>query len=245
MSSRFATREKRHWDIAVLCFRSLKSSIALAQKLKAIPINYETLRGFEGTIGCPQVYETVIEGKRIGIVPQCVWGGPQAAILVEEAAYLGAKHIIGFGAAGGIVSHLTTGTQIVASVGIASDGTTRAYSYQKEVTASSTLLDLLLRVADDQNVEIIPAKIATVDAFYQETEELMALWRNQDVEAINMETSPLYAVSASCGVESLWIGHIADRLLHRKWHSGVRPDSVTTTTIEITIDLLECIVRYL
>lgn len=78
------------------------------------------------------------------------------------------------------MSHLTTGTQIVASTGIASDGTTRAYTQQEEVTASSALLDLLLKVADEQSVEVIPAKIATVDAFYQETEALMALWRNQD-----------------------------------------------------------------
>lgn len=200
------------------------------------------MRGFEGTKDGTAVYETVMRQKRIGIVPQCVWGGPQAAILVEEIACLGAKQIIGFGVAGGIAPGLATGTQIVATVGITSDGTSRAYTDQVEVGASSALLALLPAIADAQNIAIVPVKIATVDAFYQETETQMALWRSQAVQAINMETTPLYAASRFCGVESLWLGHIADRLVDQKWDSGVRPTAVTTTTIDILIGLLECIV---
>lgn len=241
MKGRFAETKRPAWDLAILSFRSRQSSTELVQRVRASPVDHKTVRGFEGANGDAVVYETVIGQKRIGIVPQCVWGGPQAAILVEEIACLGVKQIIGFGVAGGIVPNLATGTQIVAAVGITSDGTSRAYTDQVEVGASPALLALLPGVAAAQNVEIVPVKVATVDAFYQETETLLALWRRQAVQAINMETAPLYAASAFCRVESLWLGHIADRLVDQTWESGVRPQAVTTTTIDILLGLVECI----
>jgi purine-nucleoside phosphorylase len=36
---------------------------------------------------------------------------------------------------------------------------------------------------------------------------------------INMEVSPFYAASASCGVRSLWLGYVSDRLIDDEWES--------------------------
>jgi uridine phosphorylase len=73
------------------------------------------LYGLEHSIDIPQVYEATIDRHRVGVVSRCIWGGPQAAILVEELAELGVKYMIGYGAAGGIVPDLPQGTQIVVS----------------------------------------------------------------------------------------------------------------------------------
>lgn len=244
VDDRFGRKKRPIWDIAIISFRSLQSSTHLIQILNANPINDEILRGFEGAKDSLQAYEAVWGAKRIGIVPQCIWGGPQAAILVEEIACFGAKQIIGFGAAGGIVPHLAKGTQIVASSGIVSDGTSRAYTTQDEVRVSTSLLELVKDVAECQDVGIVSAKTGTVDAFYQETEDLMEVWRGQGVQAINMETAPMYAAAAFCGVESVWLGHIADRLLDCKWYSGTRSGEVTTTTIELVVGLIETLVEH-
>jgi len=59
-------------------------------------------------------------------------------------------------------------------------------------------------------------------------------------QAINMETTPLYAASAMCGVRSLWLGYISDCLLDNKWDGwwGL-PDSLDDDSADITIVLLE------
>jgi hypothetical protein len=74
------------------------------------------------------VWEATAGGRRIVLVQGCLWGGPQAAILVEELACLGVRDVIGFGIAGSLVESVPKGTQIVGAGGIVIDTTSRAYT---------------------------------------------------------------------------------------------------------------------
>jgi len=86
-----------------------------------------------------------------------------------------------------------------------------------------------------------PVTVATVDALYRETPAAVRRWLALGAEAINMETAPLYAASAVCGVRSLWLGHVSDTLSleTHAWESWQRPIAMTDVTVALTVGLLE------
>ena len=236
---RFGDRERPCWDIAVLCFRGRRGSDLLVERLGARSVGRKTLYALEETAERPYVYETRRADSRIVIVADCLWGGPQTAILVEEMACFGVRVVIGFGVAGSIVPELSKGTQIVAAAGTVTDGTSRAYTDLAEVTGDASLSSLLAGIGRDLDVPVIPVKVATVDALYRETEDDVRRWREGGAVAINMETAPLYAASAVCGMKSLWLGHVSDSLATPQWDSWARPAAMTDVTIALTVEFLE------
>jgi purine-nucleoside phosphorylase len=56
-----------------------------------------------------------------------------------------------------------------------------------------------------------------------------------------METAPLYAAAAACGVRSLWLGHVSDTLslTTHAWDSWQRPPEMTEVSVALTAGLLE------
>lgn len=205
LGSRFARKSDRpKWPIAVLCFRDPRGSQALLDSIRASVVGRKVLWGVEHSNDLPQVHEATINRHRVGIVSRCMWGGPQAAILVEELAELGVKHVIGYGAAGSISPDLVQGTQIVVSAALPTDGTSSHYT--KRAVGPSRALSALL-----PNVRRVTA--ATVDAVYRETPKLISKWSACGIEAINMEVTPFYAAAARCHVDALWLGHISDVLI--------------------------------
>jgi uridine phosphorylase len=229
------------WDIAVLCFRGEGGGGALIDKLGARPVGRRTLYALEETAERPFVYETTLGSQRILIVQRCLWGGPQAAILVEELACLGVRVIVGFGVAGSLVERLPKGTQIVGGRAVAIDGTTRAYTSAETVDPDPRLVALVSALAERQGIALAPARIAGVDALYRETPDDVRRWLGLGIEAINMETPTLYAAAATCGVRSVWLGHVSDTLwlTTQQWDSWQRPAAFTDVTVALTVGLLE------
>jgi purine-nucleoside phosphorylase len=81
-------------------------------------------------------------------------------------------------------------------------------------------------------------KAATVDAVYQETHPLIESWRKVGAQVINMESAPLYAAAAACGLEALWLGHISD-VLGVGWQDWyVDRTKMTAETIERVVEML-------
>lgn len=241
LKMRFGEPPWPSWDVAVLCFRGDGGGGALAEKLGARPVGRKTLYALEETAERPFVYETTLGGRRILLVQRCLWGGPQAAILVEELACLGVRTIIGFGVAGSLVESLPKGTQIVGGRAPVIDGTTRAYTVAEAVDPDAGLLDAVRTIAERQGVPLTTARIAGVDALYRETPDDVRRWLALGVEAINMETPTLYAAAVACGVRSVWLGHVSDTLwlTTHAWDSWQRPAELTDVTIGLTVGLLE------
>jgi len=238
---RFADKIKPELQLAVVCFRDVRSSAILINKLHATPMQQPILSGMDNPGDRSYVYESKINNIPIAVISGCFWGGPQTAMVVEELACLGVKYIIGFGLAGSISSDIPKCTHIVASKGLVTDGTSRAYTKVVSVDADDKLLGILQ--SSRPNYEIIPVNIATVDAIYQETDIAVQEWTNLGAQAINMETTPLYAASTFCGVKSLWLGYISDCLVDNRWDDwwGL-PESLDEQSADITISLLESIV---
>jgi uridine phosphorylase len=204
------------WFAAVLSFHGASRSHPLIQQFDLSPLGYRLFAGIEPS----DVYEADVDGKRIGVLAPCRIGGPSAAILVEELAYLGVKYLIGYGPVGSISPQLHKGQQFVAKSGLITDGTSRIYCpNSSESKADPELMDLAINVGKSLSHDIKQVTAATVDAVYRETEELLSNLRSQGAQVINMEISPFYAASRLCGIRSVWIGHISDRLVDGKWES--------------------------
>ena len=240
---RFAERERPRWDVAVLCFRGAAGSDPLIRALDARPVGVRTLYALEESADRPFVHEARRGDTRIAIVTQCLWGGPQTAILVEELACLGVGVVVGFGVAGSLVADLPKGTQIVASTAIVTDGTSRAYTDLDAVSGDAELTAAVAAVAAEAATPVEAVPIATVDALYRETVADVARWRAAGARAINMESAPLYAASAVCGLKAVWLGHISDSLVEPQWESWVRPTDMTDVTVAVTVGLLARLAR--
>ena len=238
---RFAQEPRPTWDIAVLSFRGDGGTEALVSKLNARPLDRKVLYGLELSRDRPLVYEAALADRRIVLVMHCLWGGPQTAILVEELAALGVRDIVGFGVAGSLVPELPKGTQIIATSGLATDGTSRAYTAAAEVRADAEVAAAVTATAPMLGIAAVPVRIATVDALYRETPADVERWLGLGAQAINMETTPLYAAASVCGVRAVWFGHISDTLSATTvaWESWQRPAAMTDVTVALLVGFLE------
>jgi uridine phosphorylase len=207
------------WFAAVLSFHGSTRSHPLIQEFNAKPLGYRVFYGMEES----DIRETVINGKRIGVLAPCSrdgGGGPKAASLVEELSCLGVKYLVGYGPAGGIIPEFPKGQQFVVSSGLTTDGTSRIYCPDmRELAPDPELMELAIAAGEALSCKMEKATAATVDALYRETEELMSEWRAQGAQIINMEITPFYAASRVCGAKSVWLGHVSDRLLKGEWES--------------------------
>jgi uridine phosphorylase len=172
----------------------------------------------------PFVFEADVGARRIVVVTRCVWGGPQAAILIEELAALGVRTIVGYGVAGSLhPQELPQGTFVVAETALPTDGTTRAYGATSIQSADPGLLEAAISAGKKVGCPLTRVRAATVDALYRETPSLIQDIRDQGGQIVQMECSPLYAVSAACGVRSVWIGYVTDCLSDGSWTDWYRP----------------------
>lgn len=237
---RFAGRSTPNWRVDVICFTGLGGSEKLIRRLRAEPLKQETIDGMDDPGDRPYVYEAIVCGKPVCVVSGCWWGGPQAAVVVEDLACLGVDHIVGYGLVGSISRDLPKYTHIAAVTGLTTDGTSLGYTRANAVSADAELLSMVDLMRKTLMHPVVPATIATVDAIHRETPEAAREWASTGAQAIKMENTPLYAASISCGVRSLWLGHISDSLVGDHWDSWYdEPASIREDAADVTALLVE------
>jgi uridine phosphorylase len=243
MTTRFSNNDIPLWKIAILCFRDSVGCEVLINKYKAKPFgNYKVFYGIDAHESEQQIFEAEINGVKVGIITRLCWGGPQAAILVEELSYLGVQNIIGYGEAGSIKAGIPKGSQIVAIKGLVSDGTSKSYIKDKLlIGCNNELLDIL---RDNVKYKILEVCAANIDALYRETHELIKCYQSEGAEVVNLETSAMYAASEVCNVRAIWIGYISDSLVDEKWEDW-NNKSINSSDIcaEISIKLIEGLIE--
>ena len=211
-SNRFdRNRPRPEWDLAIICFRDRTGSDILVDAFGAKPFGSKVFWGMEETEELPFVFQFEHASKSIGIVTRCIWGGPQAAILVEELGALDVSTVIGFGCAGSISSEIEHGMQIVVDKALATDGTSKAYgTIDIAFRPNGRLMDCVSGS--------VPVVAATVDAVYRETPEVTAKFREEGAQVVNMESAPFYAAASACNMAALWVGNVSDVLIEGgKW----------------------------
>ncbi|MEK7474675.1 MAG: hypothetical protein AAB152_03475 [Candidatus Coatesbacteria bacterium] len=215
---RLGGRPAPRWRTALIAFRDHHGTTMLARAFRGKPWRNRMLGG-----GCQvksrfDAFEGRLGRERVGIVGYCGWGGPQAAIMVEELAAIGVKRIVGYGACGGLATGLPRGAVVVADRALLTDGTSRAYT-RGTCRADPALLAIAVREARTLGISLGVETCATVDALYRETPAAVRRWRRMGAGIINMETTPFYAAARTCGVQALWLGFVSDRLLGGSWEN--------------------------
>ena len=232
LNTRFAGRERPDWDAVVLIFRDATGSSIIKEALGCTDCSERVLWG----MGAPFTHEMAVDGNRtVGVIEQCLWGGPQASILVEEISELGIGMTVGIGACGSTVSRLPKGTQVYASRSLITDGTSKMYTTEGFAVPSERLEQIAQSL---DGIEVQSATAANVDAIYQETQEYVGSLIGLGTEIINMESSAFYAASAHCRVESLWIGHVSDCIVGDKWEEWDNIGDMTRESALVCKDLL-------
>ncbi len=242
MRERFAGDRKPQWSTAILCFRDHSGSSVLIRELDAKPLGYKVIWGMQEFPGAPIAHQFTLLGEQVGVIARCEWGGPQTAIIVEELAYLGVKHLVGLGMAGSIDRTLPKASIVLASPALVTDGTSRCYTDEMQVFADSKLQSAAVLAARSLGLPLELATVATVDAIYRETNDAVASWRKAGAQILTMETAPFYAASAKCGVKSVWLGHVSDCLLGNQWEAwDSKVEETAPSVVKIAVEGLKAI----
>ena len=142
------------------------------------------------------------EGRELTICSTGI-GSPSAAIAVEELAAVGVETLVRVGTTGALQEGIEIGDMIVATGAAKDEGTTRRYEADTvpavpDYSVLSGLVDAAK--ANDEDVHVGP--IATDDAFYNETEEIVAAWEAAGILAVEMEASALFTLARRRGLRA-------------------------------------------
>lgn len=215
---RLGERSAPDWRAALVVFRDYASSKPVLDVFAPVtPVRHRLVYNMTSPDFEPWVFAAEVLGMPIALVTRCVWGGPQTAILVEELAALGVRTIIGYGVAGSLDPAIQQGAFVVAESALPTDGTTKAYEAESVQIGDPDLLRAVTVAGEALGVPVQPVTAVTVDALYRETINVVDALRQQGGQIIQMECSPFYAVSAACGVRSIWLGYVTDCLFDGHW----------------------------
>lgn len=137
-------------------------------------------------------------------------GAPGTVMMSEELRALGAQTFIGFGLAGGISTGLRPGDLVLPNRCVAEDGTSAHYGGSDNLRPSDILLRALGQSCSARGLSVTEGTVWTTDAPYRETVRKITHFRNQNVLAVDMETSGMYAFARFRGVDVCNILVVAD-----------------------------------
>jgi uridine phosphorylase len=194
--------DRQRFDVAILCFRGGRASQVLLDAFPVSPL-------------APHIFASQAHAGRLGdtrlvILSRVVWGGPMAAILLEELACLGVQVAIGFGAAGSLETPRHIGHVLVADRALCSDGTSPAYTDAPSVGPDAGLFRQALGLCAAAGAQPLIGAVHTTDALYQERPSRVRQWREAGASYVNLETAPFYAASAHCGIRAIYLALVTD-----------------------------------
>ncbi len=203
------TSEDNQCEVAIIGFCTF---YGMKEKAHARPLN----KSLFTHIDADHQFHGFINGLQVLMV-DCVYGGPVCATVIEEMAYLGVKHVIGYGYSGSLREEFIPGSIVLESSGFVSDGTSREYSTPSEVKASEHLITQYNKLEASLREGVLEGKTWTTDAIYREYPSKIQSWIQTGADFVNMDTSHFYAVSSAVGIEALCFSLISDYVGGKKW----------------------------
>ena len=153
-------------------------------------------------------------------------GAPAIAGLTDEFAALGVKQFVLIGMAGGLQPELTTGSFVIATGAIRSEGVSRHYLPSGEsVESDSDLVQGISQILSRQNHPHQLGTIWTTDAPFRELRKDVLDHQRQAVLAVDMEAAAMLSVAKSMNLSAMALFSIADQLSGGDWRmaNDLRP----------------------
>ena len=149
-----------------------------------------------------KVVNAISEGTPITICSTGI-GCPSAAIALEELAAVGASTAIRVGTTGALQPDIDIGDLIVPTAAAKDEGTTRRYESDTiPAVASVAVLSALLEAATAEGRPVHTGPIVTDDAYYAETEEYVAKWREANLLSVEMEAAAVFSLARRKGLRA-------------------------------------------
>ncbi|MFB6128888.1 MAG: nucleoside phosphorylase [Halorhabdus sp.] len=149
-----------------------------------------------------KVFNATYEGRDLTIASTGI-GAPSAVIAIEELANVGVETIIRVGTTGGLQAGIEIGDMVVATAAAKNEGTSDRYeSPAYPAVADYDVLTTLVETAEENDEDVHVGPIATDDAFYNETEEIIADWEEAGILAVEMEASALFTLARRRGMRA-------------------------------------------
>jgi len=144
-------------------------------------------------------------------------GAPVTAIFIERLIALGITEIIFLGLAGAI-QQISVGHRILVTEALRLEGTSYHYlPAHASCVASTKLTTDLEHYCVEHNHVYTKGKICSTDALYRETFDLIERLRQDNVLAIEMEISAVFAIALYKHVAASAMVIISDELKDDKW----------------------------
>ncbi len=155
-------------------------------------------------------------------------GTPSAAIVMEELAVLGAKHVIRVGTTGGIGGDVQVGDIVIPTRAIPLDGATKAYMKKGgRPVADGEMVSLLKKYLEGHRFHV--GSVCTSDTFYLEEEEDARAWASRGALSFEMECSVIFAIGSIRGYRAAAVLTVTGKI----YGKGERVLNDRTTAISV------------
>jgi uridine phosphorylase len=161
-------------------------------------------------------------------------GSPVIGGLTDEFAALGVKQFVLIGMAGGLQPELTTGSLVLSTRAIRSEGVSRHYlPAGPTVEASAEMVQGISQILIKQSRHHSLGITWTTDAPFRELRKDVIEHQKQGVLAVDMEAAAMLAVAKANNLSAVAIFSIADQLSGGKWRmaSDLRPGQKGLTVL--------------
>ena len=175
--------------------------------------------------------------------PVSVMGGgmgiPSVGIYTYELFHFyGVERIIRIGSAGAIAENVGLKDIVIAS-GACTDSNYAA-QYRLPGTfapiASYPLLEKAVKAARTKETPIVVGNVLSADAFYDDREDALLLWKKMGVLAVEMEAAGLYMNAARAGKQALCLLTISDCPLRGESLPSSERETGFTQMMEIALE---------
>ena len=149
-----------------------------------------------------KVVNATYEGQELTIASTGI-GSPSAAIAVEELERGGVQTVIRVGTAGALQADIEVGDMVVATGAAKAEGTSKRYE-AAEIPAvpDHEVLSTLVGAAEDRDEVVHVGPIGTDDAYYAETDEIVAEWEAAGLTAVEMEAAAIFTLARRKGLSA-------------------------------------------
>jgi uridine phosphorylase len=128
-------------------------------------------------------------------------GCPSATIALEELHNVGVERLIRVGTTGATQAGIEIGDMVVATGAAKDEGTTERYESQSyPAVPEYRTLSALVDAAETNDEAVHVGPVASDDAFYNETEEIVADWEDAGILCVEMEAAALFSVGRRRGM---------------------------------------------
>jgi nucleoside phosphorylase len=150
-------------------------------------------------------------------------GAPYAAMVLESLIIRGARRILFIGWCGALVPDLQIGDLILPGAALVGEGTSPNYPPAAPRTfPSADIMRDAQNVLAAEDIQVRQGTIWTTDAAFRETRDQVKFYRARGADAVDMETSALFAVAAFRRVKLAAVLVVSDSLAGESWQPGFR-----------------------